>query len=77
MQGKAGAVPSWSWYTKNNKGFQRYVRQKRNVKEGIFLLMNMTGKLVTTDKDSEVLYNLFATVSTGNLSPHTSGVDGS
>lgn len=63
--------------TKNNrKGFQRSMRQKRKVKEGILLLMNTTGKLVTTDKDSEVLNNIFASVFTGNLSPHTSGVDG-
>lgn len=33
-----------------------------------------TGKLVTTDKNSEALNNLFAF--TGSLSPHTSGVDG-
>lgn len=43
--------------------------QKRKVKEGIFLLMNMTGKQVTTHKDSEVLNNLFTTVFTGTSLP--------
>lgn len=33
--------------------------------------MNTTDKLVTTDKDSEVLNNLFASVFTGDLSPCT------
>lgn len=64
--------------TKNKQeGFHRYVRQKRKVKESVFLLMNMTGKLVTTDKESEVFNNLFASAFTGNFSPHTSGGDGS
>jgi len=36
-----------------------------------YTLMDMTGKLVTTDKD-----NIFAPVFTGNLSSHMSQVDG-
>lgn len=52
--------------TKNNtnKGFDRYVTQKRKVKESIHLLMN-TGKLVTPDEKAEVLKKFFASVFTG------------
>ncbi|KAK4825589.1 hypothetical protein QYF61_000678 [Mycteria americana] len=61
----------------NNKGFYRYISQKRKVKESIPTLMNVTGKLVTTDEEkAEVLNNFFASVFTGNLSSHTSQVDG-
>jgi len=35
----------------NNKGFYRYVSQKKKVKESIPPLMSKTAKLVTTDKD--------------------------
>jgi len=57
----------------NQKGFYRYVRQKRKVKESAPALMNATGKLATTDYEkAEVLNNFFASVFTGNLSSHTS-----
>ncbi|KFM04153.1 hypothetical protein AS27_10717, partial [Aptenodytes forsteri] len=64
--------------TKNNKkGFYRYVNHKRKVKESVPSLMSRTGKLVATDKEkAEVLNNIFASVFTGNLSSHTSRVDG-
>ncbi|PKU45464.1 rna-directed dna polymerase from mobile element jockey-like [Limosa lapponica baueri] len=40
-------------------------------------LMSKTGKLVTMDKEeAEVLNNVFVSVFTGNLSSHTSRVDG-
>ncbi|KFW69345.1 hypothetical protein AS28_06177, partial [Pygoscelis adeliae] len=59
------------------KGFYRYVSQKRKVKDSAPLLMNTTGKLVTMDEEkAEVLNNFFASVFTGNLSSHTSRVDG-
>ncbi|KAK4827902.1 hypothetical protein QYF61_022325 [Mycteria americana] len=60
----------------NNKGFYRYVSQKRKAKESIPTVMSKTGKLVTMDEEkAEVLSNFFASVFTGNLSSHTSGVD--
>ena len=64
--------------TRNNKkGFYRYVNQKRKVKESIPTLMNKNGGLVSTDEEkAEVLNNLFASVFTGNLSPHPSQVNG-
>ncbi|KAK4807047.1 hypothetical protein QYF61_018388 [Mycteria americana] len=61
----------------NKKGFYRYVSQKRKAKESVPPLMNTTGKLVTMDEEkAEVLNNFFASVFTGNLSSHTSRVDG-
>ncbi|KAM6103455.1 uncharacterized protein LJ206_014212 [Theristicus caerulescens] len=61
----------------NKKGFYRYINQKRKVKESIPPLMSKTGKLITTDKEkAEVLNNFFASVFTGNLSPHASRVNG-
>ena len=57
----------------NNKGFYRYVIQKRKVKESISPLMSKTGKLITKDKEkAEVLSTFIASVFTGNLSSHTS-----
>ncbi|PKU41309.1 rna-directed dna polymerase from mobile element jockey-like [Limosa lapponica baueri] len=54
----------------------KYVNQKRKVKESVPPLMSKTSKLVTTDKGkAEVLNNIFDSVFTGNLSPHTSQVD--
>ncbi|KFQ62499.1 hypothetical protein N334_03741, partial [Pelecanus crispus] len=63
---------------KNNKqGFYRYINQKRKVKESIPPLMNKKGELVSTDEEkAEVLNNFFASVFTGNLSPHPSQIDG-
>ncbi|KFQ61696.1 hypothetical protein N334_12538, partial [Pelecanus crispus] len=61
----------------NEKGFYRYVYQKRKVKESIPLLMNKNGDLVSTDEEkAEVLSNFFASFFNGNLSPHPSGVNG-
>jgi len=60
---------------KNNKGFHRYVIQKRKIRESVPSLMGRTGKLATTDKEkSEVLNNFFTSVFTGNLYSHTSRV---
>ncbi|KAK4815948.1 hypothetical protein QYF61_010442 [Mycteria americana] len=57
----------------NEKGFYRYVSQKKKVKESVCPVMNTTGKLVTTDdKKADVVNNFFASVFTGNLSSHTS-----
>ena len=63
--------------TKNNKkGFYRYVRQKMKVKESIPSLMNKNGEQVSTDQEkAEVLYNFFASVFIGNLSPCSSPAD--
>ncbi|KFP56376.1 hypothetical protein N322_05521, partial [Cariama cristata] len=62
----------------NQKGFFRYVSQKRKLEEIIPPLMSKTRKLVTTDEEkAEVLNNFFASVFTGNLIPHTSRVNGS
>ncbi|KFR09813.1 hypothetical protein N306_03128, partial [Opisthocomus hoazin] len=60
----------------NKKGFYRYVSRKKMVKESVPLLMSETGKLATADEEkAEVLNNFFASVFTGNLSPHPSRVD--
>ncbi|KFZ50921.1 hypothetical protein N321_00760, partial [Antrostomus carolinensis] len=62
---------------KNKKGFYSYVNQKRKAKESISPLMSNNSDLVTTDEEkAEVLNNFFASVFTGNLSPHSSQVDG-
>jgi len=46
------------------------------VKESVRPLMSETGKLATADEvKAEVLNNFFASVFTGNLSPHPSRVD--
>ncbi|KFQ86757.1 hypothetical protein N337_09865, partial [Phoenicopterus ruber ruber] len=64
--------------TKNNKkGSSRHFSQKRKVRERVPHLISKTGKLVTTDEEkAEVLNNFFASVFTGNLSSHSSRVDG-
>jgi len=58
---------------KNNKrGFYRYVRQKRKVKESVAPPMSKNGKLVKMDKEkAEVLSNFFDSLFTGNLSLHS------
>ncbi|KFQ85226.1 hypothetical protein N337_10020, partial [Phoenicopterus ruber ruber] len=62
---------------KNNKrGFYRYVSQKRKVKESAPPLISRTGKLVTMNDGKAEVPNFFASVFTGNLSSHTSRVDG-
>jgi len=67
------------------KSFYRYVSQKTKIKERVVSppppsLMSKTGKLVTTDEQKaevlKVLNNSFASVSTANLSSHTSRVEG-
>ncbi|KFQ50610.1 hypothetical protein N334_03009, partial [Pelecanus crispus] len=60
----------------NKKGFYRYVNQKRKVKESVPSLMNKNADLVPTDKEKAEVLNFFASVFTGNLSPHPSRVDG-
>ena len=61
----------------NNKGFYRYVNEKKKVKESIAPLMSKTAKLVTTDEEkAEVLNIFFASVFTAIFSSHTSQVDG-
>ncbi|KFR00948.1 hypothetical protein Y956_13862, partial [Nipponia nippon] len=61
----------------NKKGFYRYINQKKKVKERVPPLMSSSGELVTTEEEkAEVLKNFFASVFTGNLSPHTSRVNG-
>jgi len=60
-----------------NKGFYRYVSQKRKVKASVPALRNMYGTLVSTDEEkADVLNNIFASVFTGNLSPLPSPADG-
>ncbi|KFZ52138.1 hypothetical protein N321_14184, partial [Antrostomus carolinensis] len=61
---------------KNKKNFYRYVNRKRKIKERVPTLMSNHGDLVTIDeKRAEVLNNFFASVFTGNLSPHSSRAD--
>jgi len=60
----------------NKKGFYRYISQKKMIKESVPPLMSETGKLATADEEkAEVLNNFFASVFTGNLSPHPSQFD--
>ncbi|KAK4827405.1 hypothetical protein QYF61_017810 [Mycteria americana] len=57
----------------NNKGFYTYINQKRKVKENVPPLMNKNGDLASTDEEkAEVLNNFFASVFSGNRSPHPS-----
>lgn len=45
---------------KDKKGFNRYVHQKREVKERVAPVINKGGKLVTMDKEkADVLNNFF------------------
>jgi len=61
----------------SKKGFYRYISQKRKVKESVLPLMKNNSNLVSTEeKVAEVLNNLSASFFTGNLSSHTSRVDG-
>jgi len=51
--------------------------QARKAKESVRSLIIKTGKLITTDEEkAEVINNLPSSVFTGNLSSHTSRVDG-
>jgi len=57
----------------NKKDFYRYVSHKKMVRESVHPLMSETSKLLTAEEEkAEVLNNLFASVFTGNLSPHPS-----
>ena len=57
----------------NQQGFYRYVSQKRKAKESVPSLLNMTGKLVTMDKEkAEVLNKFFVSVFAGNFSSQLS-----
>ena len=61
----------------NKKSFYRCVNQKSRVKENVHVLMNKNGNLVSiAEEKTEVLNNIFASVFTGNLSPHASRVNG-
>ncbi|KAK4822131.1 hypothetical protein QYF61_010254 [Mycteria americana] len=61
----------------NKKVFYRYINQKRKVKESVPPLMDENGDLVSTDEEkAEVLNNFFASVFSGNHSPHPSQVNG-
>jgi len=42
---------------KNKKGFYKYL--KRKVQEGVLSLVNDTGELVTTDKETAKVINFF------------------
>ncbi|KFR11850.1 hypothetical protein N306_05276, partial [Opisthocomus hoazin] len=57
--------------------FYRYVIQKKKVEEHAPALMSKNGNHVSADEEkAEVLHNFFASVFTGNLSPHPSPADG-
>ncbi|KFR07567.1 hypothetical protein Y956_13278, partial [Nipponia nippon] len=75
---KAQLEPNLARDAKNNKkGFYRHINQKRKVKESVPPLMSRSGELMTTDEEeAEVLNNFFASVFTGNPSPHTSRING-
>ncbi|KAK4808500.1 hypothetical protein QYF61_005817 [Mycteria americana] len=61
----------------NKKGFYRYINQKRKVKESVPPLMNKNDEIVSTNEEkAEVLNNFFASVFSGNRSPHPSRVNG-
>ena len=62
---------------KNNKGFYRYLNQKRKVQGGVTPSVSDKGKLVTTDKKkSEILNNFFALIFSDNCSSHSPQING-
>jgi len=75
MKAKAPMDLNFPRDPKNHKGFYGYVHQKRKVKECVPSMMSKTGKLKTDKEKAEVL-NIFASVFTGNISSHSSRVDG-
>lgn len=52
---------------KNNRGYHRYLHQKRKFEESVSLLTNEKGELASTDtKKGEVLSKFFSSVFTGS-----------
>ncbi|KFQ77747.1 hypothetical protein N335_12351, partial [Phaethon lepturus] len=73
---KARLVLNLATDAKKNKGFYRYVSQKRKVKESVPPLTSKTGRLVTMDEEkAEVLNEFFASVFTGSVSSQNSRVN--
>jgi len=57
--------------------FYRCINQKRKIKESLTPLMNKNGDLVSIHEEkAEVLKNIFTSVFTSSLSPHSYPVDG-
>lgn len=54
----------------SNKGFYRYVNQKRKVKEGKLPTINNDGKLVTMEEKAEVLRHFCLSLQWQPVIPH-------
>ncbi|KFQ11595.1 hypothetical protein N330_13859, partial [Leptosomus discolor] len=67
---------NWARDAKDNDGLLQVCQPEKEDQRKCTPAMSKTGELVTDEEKAEVLNNISASVFTGNLSSHTSRVDG-